>query len=141
MSGSRYGAGDYAWFPAGYLRSESSSPGALVLAWFSGPARWHRSPQRPSSYVPEDLVVRRAGEGDTVTSPLGPARLLRAGARYSTFMLADVAPVGTSEGTYLELFGLSEPMWATSGPGERTPAIGGEVFCRLTMVEHFDDSG
>ena len=44
ISGAVFVAGDYAWIPAGALRTGTLSPdGALTLAWFSGPPGWERS--------------------------------------------------------------------------------------------------
>lgn len=132
MSGSTYSVGDYGWFPAGYLRSDSSSTGSLTLAWFSGPARWRRRDQSPEEFCASEVTVRRRGEGEAVESPLGPARCLRAGRRWSTFLLDDIDASVVPAATCAGLFAIDQGLWVWASPGSTIPAIDGRVFCRIT---------
>jgi len=132
MSGATYSVGDYGWFPAGYLRSDSSSKGSLTLAFFNGPARWRRRDRSPDGFDPSEVVVRRRGEGEAVESPLGPARCLRAGRRWSTLLLDDIEAAATPVATRAELFAIDQGLWVSAPPGSTIPAIEGRVFCRLT---------
>ncbi len=132
MSGATYSVGDYGWFPAGYLRSDSSSTGSLTLAFFSGPARWRRRDQSPEGFDSSRVVVRRRGEGEATESPLGPGRCLRAGRRWSTLLLDGIGAAATPVATRAELFAIDQGLWVSAPPGSTIPAIDGRVFCRLT---------
>ena len=135
MSGATYSVGDYGWFPAGYLRSDSSSAGSLTLAWFSGPARWRRSEHSPEDFRDADVVVRRRGEAAAMDSPLGPARCLRSGRTWSTFLLDGIAAAVSPSETLVELFAIDHGLWVSAPPGSRIPAIDGQTFCRLTRLD------
>jgi hypothetical protein len=135
MSGATYSAGDYGWFPAGYLRSDSSSPGSLTLAWFSGPARWRRSEHSPEDFRSSEVVVCRRGEAQASDSPLGPARRLRSGRTWSSFLLDRVDAALSPPATWIELLAIDHGLWVSAAPGSRIPAIDGPAFCRLTRVE------
>ena len=139
MSGATYSAGDYGWFPAGYLRTDSSSTGSLTLAFFSGPARWRRLDRSPDGFDPSGVVVRRRGGGEAVESPLGPARCLRAGRRWSTFLFDGIETAVTPVGTRGELFAVDQGLWVSAPPGSTIPAIDGRVFCRLTGIDEPPD--
>ena len=135
MSGTTYHAGAYGWFPAGYLRSDSSSTGSTTLAWFSGPARWRRDDRSPEGFRPADVTVRRRGEGEMVESPVGAARCLRAGRRWSTLLLDGSRATVAPERTLVELFAVDERLWVSASPGSAIPALDGQVYCRLTLTE------
>lgn len=139
MSGATYSEGDYGWFPAGYLRSDSSSTGSLTLAWFSGPARWRRCDRSPEGFSGSDVTVRRRGEGVMVESPLGEARCLRAGRRWSTLLLDGVDATVAPEAVRVEMYALDEGLWVSAMPGAAMPAVHGRVFCRLTRTEQPSD--
>lgn len=134
MSGATYARGDYGWFPAGYLRSDSSSTGSLTLAWFSGPARWRRRDRSPEGFSAGGVTVRRRGEGTTVDSPLGEARCLRAGRRWSTMLLDGAGAVVAPDGVRVEMYAIDEGLWVSALPGAALPAVDGRVFCRLTRT-------
>ena len=135
MSGATYSAGDYGWFPAGYLRSDSSSTGSLTLAWFSGPARWRRSEHSPEDFRSSEVVVRRRGEAPAIDSPLGRARCLRSGPTRSTFLFDGVDAAVSPPATGVELLAIDHGLWVSAAPGSRIPALDGRVFCRLTLLD------
>ena len=134
MSGAAYSAGDYGWFPAGYLRSDSSSTGSLTLAWFGGPARWRRSEHSPEDFRSSEVVVCRRGEARAVDSPLGPARSLRSGRTRSSFLLDRVEAAVAPPATRVELLAIDLGLWVSASPGSRIPAIDGRAFCRVTRL-------
>ncbi len=135
MSGATYSAGDYGWFPDGYLRSGSSSTGSLTLAWFSGPARWRRSEHSPEDFRSSEVVVCRRGGARAMDSPLGPARCLRSGLTRSTFLLDSVDAAVSPPATRVELLAIDHGLWVSAAPGSRIPAIDGRAFCRLTRLD------
>lgn len=135
MSGATYSAGDYGWFPAGYLRSDSTSTGSLTLAWFSGPARWRRSEHSPEGFRSSEVVVCRQGDARAMDSSLGPARCLRSGRTRSTFLLDGVDATVSPAGTRVELLAIDQGLWVCAAPGSRIPAIDGRVFCSLTRLD------
>ena len=139
MSGATYSEGDYGWFPAGYLRSDSSSTGSLTLAWFSGPARWRRRGQSPEGFNAKDVTVRRRGDGVTVDSPLGEGRCLRAGRRRTTLLLDGTAAAVAPKAVRVEMYAIDEGLWVSARPGAAVPAVDGRVFCRLTRTEEPSD--
>lgn len=135
MSGATYSAGDYGWFPAGYLRSDSSSTGSLTLAWFGGPARWRRSEHSPEDFRSSEVVVCRRGEARSMDSPLGPARVLRSGRTRSTFLFDRVDAAVSPPATWVELLAIDQGLWVSAAPGSRIPAIDGRAFGRLTQLD------
>ena len=135
MSGEAMGPGSYGWFPASYLRFESSSPnGATVLAWFSGPARWHRSKSSGDGFIPEEVVIDRGDEMTRVESPLGSgrARLMRAGPRRASYLVDSLGTTRAPSRTFVEMFSAAEGIWAAVAPGEPLPRTLSPTFCRLT---------
>lgn len=131
MSGADYGPADYGWFPPGYPRVNSSSAGALALAWFSGPTRW--SPCDPSAAGSDAGVVRARWPDVPVTaSPLGDGsgRLLRDGPEHTSWIVEGL-PAGRPSPVDAELFGLEERVWSHAAPGAPLPRLAGPAFCRV----------
>lgn len=132
MSGRTYRAGDYGWFPAGYVRSGSSSAGALALAWFSGPNRWITE-DSPVAAAAEHGVFRCSWRDlDGLPSPLGQgeARLLTR-SRDRTAWIVDGVPAGRPAGTTVELFALEGQCWARVETGTQLPDLPGPALCRV----------
>lgn len=134
MSGVAYGIGDYAFFPAGFVRAGSRTPrGALVAAFFSGPADWQRlddgTPVRAMPRVASGDVAPRA-------SPIAPrARLLREHPAGSTWLvegpIAERAPVDAD----VEILSLPTAAWAKVDPRGMIPRVRGPALCRLRRVD------
>jgi hypothetical protein len=134
MSGAVYRVGDHAFFPAGFVRARSRTPqGALVAAFFSGPADWTRL-NETAAVTPVPPLASR----DVVprTSPIAPsARLLREHDRGSTWLvdgpIAESAPHDMS----VQILSLSNAAWAHIDPGAAIPEMRGPTLCRLRRVD------
>ena len=138
MSGETLAVGDYGWYPAGYLRSDTSCPeGALVLAWFSGPARWHRASHPADGFAPEDVIIGRAASPVMEPGPLGGggARLLRHGVHASSWVVDLVPPIEAPAGSVVELFALDEMSWVSVPAGQHLPPASLRTFCRITRLD------
>ena len=131
MSGETYGPGDWAFFPAGFVRNGTyAEPSVLAYARFGGPARWHEGlddngPPAVRAHLDEDVM-----EGP---SPLGAgrARLLREGVTESAW-LVDELPARASAAA--EIFGITERAWTMIAAGDAIPAFEGPCFCRIVFA-------
>jgi hypothetical protein len=132
MSGITYGPGDYGWFPAGYVREGSSSPGALALAWFSGPNRWITEPSPVAAAAAHGFVRCAWRDLPAVASPLGAGDgrlLVRSSDR--TAWVIDAVPAGRTAQTTVELFALDARQWTRVESGAPLPVLPGPLFCRI----------
>ena len=137
LSARRYGPGDYGYFPAGYHRFDSHSPGALVLAWFGGPARWIRSDEPGEGFDSSGVVERWADAPQMEPAPLGTgeATFLRRDDERESWILTGVPsqPVGSER--VVELFSLTDRTWRSVPAGEELPQLPGPIFCRIEQVQ------
>lgn len=130
MSGESYNSGDYGWFPAGYGRQSSISPGALVWAWFSGPARWHRSDKSPSDFDPTQVVTCVSSQRPIQVSPLGgQARLLREGPDWSSWLTSPGPVKLDASAGELEVFSIPTSSFAII-PASAEFTLDGPCFVR-----------
>jgi hypothetical protein len=131
MSGITYAAGDYGWFPAGYSREGSSSPGALALAWFSGPNQWNTDPSPVAAAAARGCVRGAWRDLSPLPSPLGAGtgRLLARSADRTSWVVDRVSD-GVVE-TAVELFSLPDRVWTRVEAGTRPPTLAGPLFCRI----------
>jgi hypothetical protein len=116
MSGETYGPNDWAWIPAGAVRTATvAQPRMLALARFDGPARWHQvAPPRDAE------LSRREQLG-------GSGRTLRRGDHISEWL--DAPPVSPMDRD-IEILGITTRTWARVPAGEPFPALEGPCFCR-----------
>lgn len=141
MSAVAYRSGDYALFPAGYVRSRSAAPrGAVCLAFFGGPADWTRVPeQEPPTAPVRPLPWRRVLPR---SSPVAaPARPLREHDGGSTWLVDGTFGARAPRGARLQLFSLPARSWAIVEPGGRIPPMPMPCLCRLRAVGHADGAG
>lgn len=135
MSAVRYGSGDHALFPAGYVRSRSAAPeGALCLAFFSGPADWTRVAEE----APPSAPVRPVAWRGVVprSSPVGAsARLLRDRDGVSTWLVDGRFEERAPDDARLQLFSIPARSWASVGPGGPIPSMRTPCVCRLRGVD------
>ena len=138
MSSETLAVGDYGWYPAGYLRSNTSCPeGALVLAWFSGPARWHRASHPAEGFAPEEVIIGKVASVVMEPGPLGGgrARLLRRGLNASSWVIDLVPRIEAPAESVVELFALDEMSWLSVPAGHPLPAGSLPTFCRITRLD------
>ncbi len=126
VSGISYGPGDYAYLPAGYVRSATSSQdGALAIAWFSAPPAWTDS-DGPGSTYDESRVIRVAWpSAPVVETAYGPAHVLRVAERVSWMFPAPPVGRATHE---LRLISLADRIAAKLDSGEELPHMSAPVF-------------
>ena len=130
MSGTTYGAGDYAWLPSGFARRDSRAPnGALVLAWFSAPNRLLAEPPDDPDSAAADAIQRDWRTEDVVVTPFGPGRLLRQARQRSAWMVDDL-DAGAPATADVELFSLAEHAWTFVAAGATLPDLRGPVYAR-----------
>jgi hypothetical protein len=133
MSGIHYTAGSYGYFPAGYLRDGSASPGgALALAWFSGRQQWVRGPDVRA--VPAPITVPnwralRPARPPAAGSDTG--RLLRHDVSGDSWVLDRPLSGRSPADGVVELFSLVDHTWARVSPGEALPNLPAPIFCRF----------
>lgn len=132
MSGRTFEAGDWAHIPAGTRRIGSAARAdSLSLARFDGPARWSHD----SSLAAGSILITRLESGPASgPSPLGPATLLCATARVTSWLLEAPAPGGTAPFD-VELLALESRTWAWVPAGAPFPVLEGLCFCRTFEVQ------
>jgi hypothetical protein len=92
MSGEIFRAGDYAFFPAGYLRSATSAPdGALALAWFSDPPTWTPAPHPGPMFDVHRSLHLLPAQAPRKHGPFGVGRVLRQQTS-QTWWMSSLAP-------------------------------------------------
>lgn len=130
MSGTTYRPGDYALVPAGYLRFASTTPdGCLVLAWFSGNARWSEATRHGSDFVAGRLVQATWAALPDQPGPVGTGRQLRQEGRLSTWIITGEVAAGPPAA--LDLFSIPDHTWVQTLPGESIPALAAPIFARV----------
>ena len=141
MSGVAYRVDDYAFFPAAYLRSGSAAPqGALLLAFFTGPADWVRAREDDSATTPVRPVAWR--DVPPRGSPVAKrARPLAASDGRATWLVEGSFAARAPERARLQLFSIPTRLWATVAPGGPTPPMSTPCLCRLRTVPRGDAAG
>ncbi len=130
MSGATYRAGDYAYIPASYVRSASTTPeGSLILAWFSGKALWSEATDHGPGYSADRLVQATWADLPDQTGPAGVGRRLRAEDDRSTWVLTGALPAVAPAA--LDLFSIRDHTWAQTQPGDPIPDLSPPVFARF----------
>jgi hypothetical protein len=133
MTGVRYTADSYAYFPVGYLRQESRSiGGALALAWFSGRQGWSRGPS--ADHVPAAALVGNWRSQPAMPAPIeggGSGRLLRRDASGDSWIIENPPSGRLPLGASLELFSLLARTYARVEAGEEVPRLKAPLFCRF----------
>lgn len=121
LSGTAYGAGDWAWLPPGIERSASESvSGALALALFTGVPSWSVGP-----------AGHDAAAG--LTQHVGPPRVLRPDEGEGWTEVVAVAPARAGDVT-LDVLWPKLATWTLAAPGESLPAHPGPA-----VVRHWPD--
>ena len=86
LSGIGVETGEYAWAPAGFVRSDTRADECVAFAWFNGPARWVAGP--PSNGSPPELLVVPTTAGGIDPTPFGiEGRRLHRDHRVETWLL------------------------------------------------------
>lgn len=129
MSAETYRPGDYAFFPAGYVRSETRvRVETTTLAWFSAPPVWTEDGEPGPMFDPVRMVTVRTGSPH-VNGPLGWGRALRTGPSDDTWLL-DACPRGTvTVPTFLA--STEERRLVDLDPGDEYPDLAGPVLLRI----------
>jgi hypothetical protein len=128
MSGERYTAGDWAYFPAGWERNGTASPeGMLGLARFDGPARWNRDTGAPVGALRAHLSPETLDE--PVTGAFGSGYPLRDSLNEQAWFLTDLAS-GRPAPYEVEIFDLTARTWVVIDEGSPLPNVTGPVFAR-----------
>jgi hypothetical protein len=134
MSGAVYRAGDHAFFPAGFVRARSRTPqGALVAAFFSGPADWTRLDEAASVTTVPPLA---SSDVAPRASPVAPqASLLREHARGATWLVDGPLAARAPRDMSVEILSLPTAAWALVEGGAPIPEMQGPTLCRLRRVD------
>ena len=134
MSGAVYREGDHAFFPAGFVRARSRTPqGALVAAFFSGPADWTRLDEAARTTPVPPLA---SGELAPSASPIAPrARLLREHPRGATWLVEGPLAARAPRDMSVEILSLPTAAWAQVAHGAPIPEMQGPTLCRLRRVD------
>jgi hypothetical protein len=110
MSGVAHRTGDYAYVPASYLRSSTSTEdGCLVLAWFSGKPIWQEDSAHGPGYDPARLVEVTWSELPIQSGPCGYGRCVREEGTASSWILTGEEPIRAS--SPVDLFSLTDRTW------------------------------
>ena len=110
MSGVTHRTGDYAYVPASYLRSSTTTEdGCLVLAWFSGKPIWQEDSHHGPGYDPARLVEVTWSELPIRSGPCGYGRCVREEAAASSWILTGEEPIKAS--SPVDLFSLKDRTW------------------------------
>jgi hypothetical protein len=127
-----YEPGDWAFVPAGALRTRSRSDGeTLALARFSGPARW--IPSTDAATTEPSLRHRLEPAGAGAKSPLGaPASAwpLHRGAGVESW-LVEPGSTGSVIDRDAELLDIVARVWRWVPAGAPVPRLAGPTFCRI----------
>ncbi len=132
MTGEIYRAGDYAYLPAGYLRSGTRSvDGALAVAGFSASPAW--SPVAPSGPMPDPVagIHHRPWHRPIRSGPFGDGRLLREGGESQSWLIESPPPVN-SPGEAI-VISVGDRSLVSLDAGEPIPRIGRPFFVSLRI--------
>lgn len=128
MSGKRYLAGDWAYFPADSLREgTSSTEGMLGLARFDGPARWTEGCGTPGGVMSAHLKPDALDE--PVTGALGVGWPLRDSLAEQAWFLTTLK-AGAAAPFDVEIFDVSLRTWRFVEIGAPLPSTPGPIFAR-----------
>lgn len=128
MSGQTYGPGDWAYFPAGWLRDGSESQGGMLgLARFDGPARWVRGVGDHTGALRARLSPDALDE--PVRGALGTGWPLRDTLTEQVWFLSSLA-AGAPSPFDVEIFDLAARTWVFIDEGVALPEVTGSVFAR-----------
>lgn len=123
--------GMYAWFPPGLYRGPSASPlGALALARFDGAYRW--APGRSVGRTASPLVRRWSNDPATDSPRTGTGRLLHRSPGATTWVVDDSSAV--SAAAPLEVFSVTDRMWAYVPANAAMPHMQGPLICRAKEI-------
>jgi hypothetical protein len=134
MSGAVYRAGDHAFFPPGFVRTGSRTPlGALVAAFFSGPADWTRLDEAASVTTVPPLA---SGDVAPRAAPIGArARLLREHSYGATWLVDGPLAARAPRDMSVEVLSLPTAAWALVDAGAPIPEMQAPMLCRLRRVD------
>ena len=136
MSDSELKENDYGWYPAGYLREDSKSQqGALVFAWFSGPARWKRATSTPADLGFEPAaVIHQNSDSASKEADLFDSRMskkLRSDKLGSTWLVEGTKSASVPKKCMVNMFLVAEKLWYSIGPEEELPIIESKTLLRI----------
>ena len=136
MSDSELKENDYGWYPAGYLREDSKSQqGALVFAWFSGPARWKRATSTPADlgFDPAAVIHENSDNISKETDLFNSrnSKKLRSDEFGSTWLVEGTKAAPVPERCMVNMFLVAEKIWYSVGPEEELPALESKILLRI----------
>ena len=129
LNGTTWKTGGYAWIPAHYVRSGSSSVGGcLAFAWFGGLPRWLAGDAATPAI---DALVHFAHW--RAASETGPGtHALRAGPEHSTWIVEPAAAQPAAlPGDARESLCLQDNAWAWKDPADLAVNLPGTLLVRL----------